>query len=209
MSNAIKAPNIDTLLVTLKIFQEKVLDKTLLDKLLSNFKEYDIISKDFKEKEINDLHRNFSEIFSFNSLSQDDKEKWIDKLKIEYNDYVIKPLKEGGNNNYNYEKVYELADTKNYGILNKSLVMKRIMPPSSTNIVLKGMKLFFEEVVTEVGFFALILTDKSDENHKYIKVLHNQASSPFFRTKAVKEPEGGMSIGASGANTGYLVEGLL
>jgi hypothetical protein len=117
-------------------------------------------------------------------------------------------LKEGGNNNYNYEQVLELAETKNFDILNKSLVMKRILPPSSTNIVLKGNKLVIEDVITEIGFFALIVTDKK-EDRKYTKVLHNVASSPFFRTKSVKEPEGGMSIGASGANTGYLVDGLL
>jgi hypothetical protein len=83
MSNAVKAPNIDTLLVTLKIFQEKVLDKKLLNNLLCNYEEYDIIRQDYKDKEVEDLHRNFSEIFSFNSLSSEDKLVWIEKLKKE------------------------------------------------------------------------------------------------------------------------------
>lgn len=157
---------------------------------------------------IEDLHKSMSEIYSFNKLSNEEKEKLIEKLKVEYNDYVVKPNKEGGNNNYNYERVKELADTKNLDVLNGSLIMKRIYPPTSKNIVLKGMKLYSEDVITEVGIFCWILTDYK-ENSSYIQEIRNVVSSPFFRTKQEKEPEGGMSIGASYANTGYKVDNYI
>lgn len=191
--------------MTLKKFQELALNKQLLTSLLLKFKEFRDKSVSDKEEIIDKMNKHFSELFSFGTLSDKDKENWIEKLKIEYNDYVIKPLKEGGNNNFNYEQVKQLAEERNLSILNESLVMKRIRPIPTKNYILKGMEIIEENVITEIGFFTYVITDINKEDNDIIEIK-NVESSPFFRTKAEKQGEGGMSIGASYANSGYLVD---
>lgn len=182
------------------------MNKQILVKVLSSF-DYG------NDKEIIDnisdgIQSNFTEIIGFSNLTDDEKEKWIEKLKKEYNDYLIKPVKEGGGNNYNYDQVKKIAEERDLKILNDSMIMKRIRPPVSNNIILKNNQLVFENVVTEIGFFTWMMTDIK-ENNLFIEEIFNVPIGGFIRTKNVNEPEGGISIGAAYVNSGYLVDDYL
>lgn len=188
LSNCVKSPDIDSLLSTYKKFQAEVTDPNVLNKLLLD---------KVNEKDVTLMLNSFSEIFPFKSLNKTDKEFWLNKLRDEYESYVIKPLKEGGNNNFNYEKVKQIAEEKNFKILEESMINKRIFPSTSKNIILKGTTMLLEDVITEIGFFSVIISDRE-------KIITNEVSFPLFRTKQEKTAEGGISIGASYVNSGYL-----
>lgn len=199
LSNSIKVPDIDGLLMTFKIFQEEFMNEKLIDNFLLKFG----VDDESKTKRI---LKSFSDIYSFYKQSQDKKDEIINELLVNYNDYVLKPLKEGGNNNYNYDEVKKIAEEKNYEILEKCLVMKRIYPPINENYILKGMNLIKEQVISEIGIFTYFITDSID--NKLIQI-ENKVSYPLFRTKNYMTSEGGISVGAAYINSGFLIKNYL
>lgn len=203
LSNAIKVPDIDALIITLKKFQHSVNDEVKLSKLISKVENID----QSKVKEITDnLMSNFAQIIDYNELNETQQNDILEKLEKQSDNYLIKPMKEGGGNNYNYDEVRKIAERKDLDILHKSIIMERIFPPVSINYVLKGNTVVQENVITEVGIYSYILSDCRGSK---ITEIANHTFGALFRTKFQFESEGGISYGASYANYGYLVENYL
>lgn len=199
LSSAIKVPDINSLLCTLKKFQHVLYDKNVLLDFMSKIS---YLNNDIK-KIIDDIHSNFVEIIDFNEIDNIKKENVLKMLIDKSEDYLIKPMKEGGGNNYNYDEVKQIASSKDYDTLNKSIIMERIYPPSSVNYVLKSdNKIYKENVITEIGIYSYFLSDIKDNK---IYEIHNKTFGALFRTKFIKEAEGGVSFGSAYANYGYYV----
>lgn len=202
-SNAIKVPDIDALIITLKKFQHSVNHPEKLKDLISQI-EY------IEQSQINDITQsllsNFAQIIDYNELNETQQTEILEKMAKESDNYLIKPMKEGGGNNYNYDEVRKIAERKDLDILHKSIIMERIFPPVSVNYVLKGNNIVQENVITEVGIYSYILTNCIDSK---IVEIENHTFGALFRTKFQFESEGGISYGASYANYGYLVENYL
>lgn len=198
ISTSIKIPNIDTLIVTLKKFQEVLNNKDILIKLLSSvYKNESQI-----EEKVNLIMNHFVRLYDYNNLDNQKKEEIIHELYTNHNNYIVKLMKEGGNkSNYNYEEVKEIGQTRNENILNKSIIMERIFPIEYENYVFRENNIIEQEkMITEIGLYSSILSDIVDGN---IIEIENRQFGILFRTKNSKKSDVGINVNAGYINYGY------
>ena len=142
---------------------------------------------------MNDISRFFGKIYCFVDLNEDEKNELVKKIRDNYRNFVIKPQKEGGGNNFYKEDILKLLPEEGKpvdGILKNSIIMERIIPPEQDNYVLIKEELKFIKCVSEIGIYGAILSDD--------KTIHLNKSIGFLlRTKESNVEEGGVVSGYS------------
>ncbi len=113
--------------------------------------------------------------------------------------YVLKPQREGGGNNLYGEQLKSALQNMPAEEQAGWILMERIRPPSSRNILLREGKEPLEiEVVSELGVFAACLSDD-------IIPLESKPLGHLLRTKPVSVDEGGVAAGAAVLDSPMLV----
>jgi glutathione synthase len=147
------------------------------------------------------MSRFFCKIYSFIDLNEDDQKEIIKKLRTNYKDYIVKPQKEGGGNNYYNEQILPLLPKEGKpveGILKNTIIMERINPPEYDSYILHNNELKYKKCVSELGIYGAIL---SDENTFHL----NRSFGFLLRTKESNVQEGGVVSGYSAIDLPKLI----
>ncbi|KAH8862860.1 Glutathione synthetase, chloroplastic, partial [Schistosoma japonicum] len=185
-SLAIKCPCIQYMLANTKIIQA-ALSKP---KYLSRFFQPDSAS-----------YVNILSTF-VHQYTLDEEMEISDSTEIQYavndcllrpDDYVLKPQREGGGNNYFGEELAQkLKSIITHSERKFYILMKRIQPYTFENYILNSSSMFEEskarKMVTEMGIFGAILARK---NHIFL----NECSGHLLRSKPLESNEGGIVAG--------------
>jgi hypothetical protein len=137
----------------------------------------------------------------FNS-SEEQRKEILKELKDNYKNYIVKPLREGGGNNYYNEDILKILpqseDEQPSNMLMNAIIMERVNPPEHDCLVLHDNTLKSLKCVTEYSIFGVLLSDD--------KVIHtNNQIGYFLRTKESTIQEGGLVSGFSAADLPYLI----
>ena len=190
LSTAIKVPNINSFLTTFKVFQYYLTKPEILKKFCPE----ELIS--------NDIIRFFMKIYYLRDMNSENQKELIKKIFENLNNFVIKPQKEGGKNNYYGEQIKNLlpeGENEPNEILKNSIIMEKIFPPEYETIMLKNDEMKIEKVVSEFSVYGVILSDDT-------KYYLNKSVGYLVRTKEVGENEGGIMSGAAAVDIPFLID---
>jgi len=177
-SQAIKCPDVGSQLAGMKKTQQVLCEPGIVEKFLP-------------QREAEQIRRCFTRLYA---LDNDETRKCIIARAIGCpHDYVLKPQREGGGNNfYGYEMVHKLK-TMSAEELSAYILMDLIKPiPHETTLVRNGEAIDCK-AVSELGIYGVYIGDLSQEIHE---VLNYQAGY-LLRTKAHGVLEGGVASGFS------------
>jgi hypothetical protein len=192
LSTAIKCPNVDYFLCTLKIFQYHLQKPEVLRKFIPE----ELIAKD--------LSRFFMKIYYVVEMTDEEKIILFDDIRRDLKKYVVKPQKEGGGNNYFDEDILKLLPSDNdlsqlSTELTNSIIMERIFPPQHEGLVLRENKISVANCVSEFSVYGAIISDEKS-------ILLNKNFGFLIRTKAENVNEGGIATGFSAVDLPYLID---
>ena len=179
----IKCPSIDVHLTTFKKFQQAFSDEDLLKRVM-------VKSLDEAEK----IKHLFEGIWSLEEIDQDDfKHHDIIQKAIENpRNYVLKPQKEGGGNNFYDEDVKHMLLSNEKKNLKQFLIMERINTPEVKAFMLRNGKVLEALTCSELGVFSSVMFDIQKDT-----MLENRLLGLLFRTKGIQSNEGGVNSGYS------------
>ncbi len=181
LSTAIKVPNINLFLTTLKVFQYELTKPDILKKYINE----ELIS--------NDIIRFFTKIYYLRDMDKEKQKELFNQITSNPHSYVIKPQREGGGNNYYDEKIIPLLpkdDSEPSDELLNSIIMERIEAPEYETLNLIDEKVIVNTVNSEFSVYGVIIS--SDE-----KIYNINKSVGFLvRSKDKNEGEGGVIHGS-------------
>ena len=181
LSNAIKVPNINLFLTTLKIFQYELTKPEILKKYTNE----DLIS--------NDIIRFFTKIYYIRDMDKEKQKELYNEITSNTHSYIIKPQREGGGNNYYDDKILSLIpkdDSEPSDELLNSIIMERIEPPEYETLKLVDEKVVLSTIISEFSVYGVIIS--SDEKTYNV----NKSVSFLVRSKDKNENEGGVMHGS-------------
>mgnify|MGYP002626335741 FL=1 len=190
LSTAIKVPDINTFLTTFKIFQYELSKPQILMHYVQN------------ELIINDIIRFFGGIYYIRDMSQENINDLFNKIKLEPNKYILKPMKEGGGNNITGEKLKELIPENNSeinDIIKNSVIVDRIDSYIHEGLILRDEKLNVQNSISEYSIYGIILTNENN-------IIMNKSVSFLVRTKNKESIEGGIIEGAGAIDIPCLLD---
>jgi glutathione synthase len=135
-------------------------------------------------------------------MTNENQKELFSKILENLNNFVIKPQKEGGKNNYYGEQIKNLlpeGENEPNEILKNSIIMEKIFPPEYETIMLKNDEMKIEKVVSEFSVYGVILSDDT-------KYYLNKSVGYLVRTKEVGENEGGIMSGAAAVDIPFLID---
>ena len=181
LSTAIKVPNINLFLTTLKVFQYELTKPDILKKYINE----ELIS--------NDIIRFFTKIYYLRDMDKEKQKELFNQITSNPHSYVIKPQREGGGNNYYDDKIIPLLpkdDSEPSDELLNSIIMERIEAPEYETLNLIDEKVIVNTVNSEFSVYGVIIS--SDE-----KIYNINKSVGFLvRSKDKNEGEGGVIHGS-------------
>lgn len=184
-SFAIKCPSISYQLGGLKKVQQKLAETGVLER----FVESSVASR---------LRMSFASLHSLSEISED-VSRVIQQAIDRPHDFVLKPQREGGGNNfYGQEMVDKL---KSIGPEErKSFILMSLIKPRPFNAhLLKEGKYTVRASTSELGIFSVLLMDGD-------KQLINKSAGYLFRTKPIEVNESGIAAGFGHLDSPYLVD---
>lgn len=139
----------------------------------------------------------------FWSLDGDDAQTVVDMARAHPEDFVLKPQREGGGNNYFGEQIIDILKNfetdPNIREIAKSLtLMQRIKPPAINTILMKNGGIESVPTVSELGVYGFILSSSEG-------IQTNKTSGYLLRTKHLTTNEGGIAAGFAFLDTPYLI----
>lgn len=138
-------------------------------------------------------------------MSKEERIETLKQLASSPQNYVVKPQKEGGGNNYYDKDILALlpndieSDEIN-PILKDSIIMEKINPPSFENLSIREGKLIRTQSISEFSIYGIIL---SNSENVY---LINKNAGYLVRTKSIDINEGGVAAGYSAIDLPYLID---
>ena len=181
LSTAIKVPNINLFLTTLKVFQYELTKPDILKKYINE----ELIS--------NDIIRFFTKIYYLRDMDKEKQKELFNQITSNPHSYVIKPQREGGGNNYYDDKIIPLLpkdDSEPSDELLNSIIMERIEAPEYETLNLIDEKVIVNTINSEFSVYGVIIS--SDE-----KIYNINKSVGFLvRSKDKNEGEGGVIHGS-------------
>lgn len=181
LSTAIKCPNINTFLTTFKVFQYELTKPEILKKYLN------------EELIINDIMRFFVKLYYVRDMDNEKQKELFTNILSNLENFVVKPQKEGGGNNYYGEKIKELipnAEVEPSDQLSSAIIMEKINPPEYETVALIEGAAKVMTCVSEFSSYGVVLSD----GQNYIL---NKSVSFLVRTKDKTSQEGGVIVGVS------------
>ena len=139
--------------------------------------------------------------------SHSEKKEVLKILKENYNNYIVKPQKEGGSHNYYGEEVLTLLPENLEGeeeinpILNDAIIMEKIKPPTFTSYILRENKLMKSECISEISSYGIILSQPEERC-----CIINKSSGFLIRSKLINCNEGGIANGSSAVDLPALID---
>lgn len=114
--------------------------------------------------------------------------------------YVLKPQREGGGNNFYgsdvHDKLKELCCQQEQAAY---ILMERIIPPETKNIIIRpGKEPEETSVVSELGIYGVVLGSKD-------KIIINKEGGHLLRTKVATSNEGGVARGFGCLDSPFLI----
>ncbi|CDW80919.1 glutathione synthetase [Stylonychia lemnae] len=191
----IKCPSIDVHLTTFKKFQQAFGDERLLKEVMNHhLQDADIIKQIFKGIwTLEDIEKPESEV-----------QEIIRKALDNPHDYVIKPQKEGGGNNFYDDQVKELLEQNDKEYLKQFLIMERINPPEIKAFMLRNGKLIEGQTLSEFGVFSSIFI--STQHKDQHDVVSQKIIGRLLRTKGKDSNEGGVNAGFAVIDSPLIVD---
>lgn len=129
------------------------------------------------------------DIFSLDTANE--QLKALELVKSNPEDYVLKPQREGGGNNFYGSEILEKFNVSNSNSELKSyILMKKIHSLPRIGFLLKQKELKTSGVISELGIYSFLIAD--DKN-----ILENRYAGYLLRTKNFETNEGGVATGYS------------
>eukprot|EP01091_Cochliopodium_minus_P002614 TRINITY_DN1245_c0_g1_i3.p1 TRINITY_DN1245_c0_g1~~TRINITY_DN1245_c0_g1_i3.p1 ORF type:complete len:529 (-),score=133.51 TRINITY_DN1245_c0_g1_i3:59-1450(-) len=183
-SFAIKCPTISYQLGGLKKIQQKISETSVLEKFVG-----DEVAKD--------LRQTFADLYS---LSEETGHENVIKMAVENReDYVLKPQREGGGNNFYGDEMVETLKNSNSEELKAYILMGLIKPRPFTSFLLKESQYNQSPSTSELGIYSVYLHDGKQE-------LLNKSAGFLFRTKMSHVKESGIAAGFGALDSVYLID---
>jgi glutathione synthetase len=182
-STAIKAPTINIQLLGTKKMQQVMAQPAVLERYVTS-------------DEAQFLRSYFTGLYS---LSLPEHQQFIAHAIENYEDYVLKPQREGGGDLIHGVALREMLLNLTDEICETFILMKKIKPlPFDTHSVKRGV-VHYEKSTFELGVYGFYLGDGK-------QVQLNNVSGYLLRTKQADSAEGGLAIGISSLDSIILVE---
>ena len=146
------------------------------------------------QDDLNHIKHLFKGIWTLEDI-EDEKSEVQDVIKnaIENpHNYVIKPQKEGGGNNYYDQDVKDLLLKNDRDYLKQFLIMERIYPPEIKAYMLRAGKVIEAQTLSELGIFSSVFIDASKKD---MIPFENITCGSMLRTKGSVSNEGGVNAG--------------
>lgn len=188
-SSTIQIPNLALHLAGTKKIQQVLTKKAVLQQFLS-------------EEELQPVAQSFVRLFAPDEKSTDEHQQEVSVLELAKNhpqDYVLKPQREGGGNNYFDTEMLTVIQKFSAQELQAYILMERIHSPSHPSILVVDHQIQQADCVSEIGRYGIYLADEKEE-------LMNQDTGYLVRTKSVDENEGGVSAGYACLDSMFLLE---
>lgn len=197
-SMPIKCPSIDLHLATFKKYQQSFSDAELLRRVTGN------------DEVTNDLKQLFKGIWSLEHLCQEGAEvnQIVELALVNPNQYVLKPQKEGGGNNFFDDELKanllkaKAADGKDPE-LSSYIIMERIVPPMIPALMLRNGEVLERETLSEMSLYSSLFIKVGADGCFEEEEKSNFAN--MLRTKASHYNEGGVAAGYAVIDSPYLV----
>eukprot|EP00331_Platyophrya_macrostoma_P002190 CAMPEP_0176408024 /NCGR_PEP_ID=MMETSP0127-20121128/1722_1 /TAXON_ID=938130 /ORGANISM="Platyophrya macrostoma, Strain WH" /LENGTH=660 /DNA_ID=CAMNT_0017787265 /DNA_START=21 /DNA_END=2003 /DNA_ORIENTATION=- len=184
LSQAIKCPSVDFILINFKIFQ---LYFAASDEELKRF------VKD--QKEFEEIKSTFAEFHYIET--PEDKKKVIELVKQSPGDFVLKPQLEGGGHNFYGDNIIPQLEKLSESEIKGYFLMGRINSNPSIGYFIKNSKLLVTPAISEIGIFGYVLSDKD-------KVIKSATGGCLLRTKSAASDEGGVAAGYGVVDSVYI-----
>jgi glutathione synthase len=175
LSTAIKVPNINVFLTSLKVFQYELTKPEILKKYVNE----ELIS--------NDIIRFFLKIHYLRDMDKEKQKELFNQITSNPHSYIIKPQREGGNSYYD-DKILSLIpkdDSEPNDELLNSIIMERIEPPEYESLNLIDEKVTLNTIVSEFSVYGVIIS--SDDKTYNV----NKSVGFLVRSKEKNQQEGG------------------
>ena len=133
----------------------------------------------------------------------------VDELIKNPANFVVKPQKEGGGNNFYDDDakqmllkfIDEKTDTAERNSLKQFMIMKRIFPPMVKAWMLREQQLIEVDSLSELGLYSCLFMDSETG-----KVSTNENFGTLIRTKGSHSNEGGVNSGFSVIDSAILYD---
>lgn len=177
-SVSVKTPSIPVQLVGTKKIQQLLSLPKQLEKFLSS------------TDSISEIRKTFVPQLSLSPQEGNAEKNTMIAVK-DYEDWVLKPQREGGGNNLYGEDMKETLLNMSVDEKMAYVLMKRIRPAVSNNyIVRNGECVGPVEIVSELGLYGVIL---QQGDH----VIDNYAAGTLLRSKSALQDDGGVAAGVA------------
>ena len=156
----------------------------------------------------------FKGLWSLEDLNKEGAEvnAVVEKALQNPEEFVLKPQKEGGGNNFFDAELREnlLRAKAEIGsqesILSTYLIMERIHPPMIDTLMLRNGEVTKHRSLSEFGFFSAVFTRNAPVDQTPQKeTIANEILGTLMRTKASHHNEGGVNAGFSVIDTPFVV----
>jgi glutathione synthase len=185
--NVIKCPSVAYQLVGTKKIQQSLFEDKILNKFLS-------------DENSNLLRKSFAAQYAmgpYDTLSIDGKQA-MEQAISDGSNWVLKPQREGGGNNYYKNELSKfLKNNKNNNLLSGFILMQRIFPSQQNAIFFRKNKIEILPSLSELGIYGTFI---GNSNHTDT-ILRNDTTGYLLRTKPDGVDEGGVANGSSSLNS--------
>jgi hypothetical protein len=142
---------------------------------------------------VNRVSHCFAGLWGFDSEEKEFRER-VQQVRAHPHQFVLKPQREGGGNNYFDADILSLLDNQlldNPTERAQYVLMERIHPPRTTNYILRNSQLTrVNNLVSELGIYSVFLKKVGQDSF-----LLNNAAGYLLRSKPANINDGGVAAG--------------
>merc|ERR1711879_564470 len=185
LSNAVKCPTVGYQLVGCKIMQAIMASAGVLERYL-------------EPEECERMRSVFAGLWAMDPKLCSEKEldengmpKILSRVRNDPAEFVMKPQREGGGNNFYGEDIIPFLDGLPQSELPAYLMMERVRPPERDCCLVRDKKCEVASCVSEIGVFSVFLGGAEG------MAILNEVAGTLCRTKKIGVTEGGVATGYS------------
>ena len=182
LSKAIKCPNIDYQLSGSKKIQEALCVQENLTRFLDS------------PEEVSKVSEFFTEMYPIVSLESE----ILSKVRENPSDWVLKPQREGGGNNFYDQDIIDKLDSSSLDELKQYTLMKKIKANTSPAVFMREGQKYECTRISELGVYGIVLSDGK-------QIQMNTVSGTLLRSKFSEANETGVTAGFGVLDSVFLV----
>ncbi|KAL4427350.1 hypothetical protein ABPG74_002321 [Tetrahymena malaccensis] len=181
LTKAIKCPSVNIILVGFKKLQKTLQEAGQMEQFLN-------------KQQCEQIKENFATIYDFEDETK--HQELLNLAKNEPQHYILKPQREGGDNNIYGKNIYPFLEKLTPSERKNYILMEKIIPKPSITFMIRNRKLEVAPSISELGIISYFISDSQ-------KIIHNKAGGYLVRTKRYFDDEGGVNAGYS------VIDGLM